>query len=91
MKAIVTGMCGLVFFYAGVYMWEINKKIFAILLYLIFALFCFAAAYNAGMGKDSIYIAIALIFVVICSLVVHVVSDKISNKINKGRGRKNHD
>ena len=63
MKAIVTGMCGLVFFYAGVYMWKINKKIFAILLYLIFALFCYVAAYNAGMGKDSIYIAIALIFV----------------------------
>lgn len=90
MKAIVTGMCGLVFFYAGVYMWKINKKIFAILLYLIFALFCYVAAYNAGMGKNSIYIAIALIFVVICSLVVHVVSDKISYKINKER-EKNHD
>ena len=90
MKAIVTGMCGLVFFYAGVYMWKINKKIFAILLYLIFALFCYVAAYNAGMGKNSIYIAIALIFVVIYSLVVHVVSDKISNKINKER-EKNHD
>lgn len=90
MKAIVTGMCGLVFFYAGVYMWKINKKIFAILLYLIFALFCYAAAYNAGMGKDSIYIAIALIFVVICSLVAHVVSDKILNKINKER-EKNYD
>ncbi len=60
MKAIVAAICGLVFFYAGVYMWKINKKIFAILLYLIFALSCFAAAYNAGMGKDSIYIAIAL-------------------------------
>ena len=71
-------------------MWKINKKIFAILLYLIFALFCYVAAYNAGMGKNSIYIAIALIFVVICSLVVHVVSDKISNKINKER-EKNYD
>lgn len=60
MKAIVAATCGFVFFYAGVYMWKINKKIFAILLYLIFALSCFAAAYNAGMGKDSIYIAIAL-------------------------------
>lgn len=88
MKAIVTGMCGLVFFYAGVYMWKINKKFFSILLYLLFALFCYAAAYNAGMGKDSIYIAIALIFVTICSLVVQIVSDKISNKINKEREKK---
>lgn len=26
MKAIVTGMCALVFSYAGAYMWKINKK-----------------------------------------------------------------
>lgn len=71
MKAIVTGMCALVFSYAGAYMWKINKKIFAILIYLIFALSCYVAAYNAGMGKNFIDITIALIFVTFFSLIVN--------------------